>query len=597
MQRLAPGDQQNIGEYRLICLLGEGGMGQVYLGKSPANRLVAVKVIQPQHATDENFLTRFRSEVKAARQVSGGYTAAVLDDGLDRRPPWFATEFVPGPSLAEAVDRVRALPIDAVWRLTAGLVEALMAVHKCGLIHRDLKPANVLLDANGPKVIDFGISKSLTSTSRTSTMPGVTGLGGQPGTPGFMAPEQRFGPKVGPAADVYALGKVIAFAATGSMTVVNSIGADLPSRDAAASVARRPEYAPIPAELRELVARCLSYRVDDRPTLDKLMLAARDGGRRYPQASQLRFWREPLAGVIRDKLDELDRQLYAEPEAGPRPSVKPIDTWSNRVRPVPPPPRESPSGSEPVAHYGRGGTKRPTDDSFNAHFNFQPTRDLNPGFGPNGTRVQTGYPSTQAFGRGRGVGAGERSAGADDLSGGLFAVYRPHARDDWRVGAEKDAVAYALEADRLFSRGRFSEARDAYRASLDLNPGNAAVQVDLGRTYHALRQLMPAEESFVQALRLDDLLIAAHRNRYVVIDKMRRQSELAAVRGEARAACEEVLAADAQDDAARLANMGDAYCCLARYDQALAAYQKGLSMDAGNSWLLAKCDFARRRGR
>jgi serine/threonine protein kinase len=189
MQPLGTGDPRQIGGYQLRCLLGEGGMGRVYLGHSPAGRQVAVKVIQPRHASDQNFLVRFRREVEAAKQVSGAYTAAVIEADPASRPPWLVTEFVYGPSLAEAVVRAGRLPADATWRLAGGLVEALKAMHERGLVHRDLKPANVLLAENGPKVIDFGIAKSLGSGTNATqptnvTVPGPPRRGGGGGAPG-----------------------------------------------------------------------------------------------------------------------------------------------------------------------------------------------------------------------------------------------------------------------------------------------------------------------------------------------------------------------------------------------------------------------------
>jgi serine/threonine protein kinase len=199
MKPLGPDDPKKIGQYELFCLLGEGGMGRVYLGNSPGGRPVAVKVIQPEHALDPDFLARFRSEVAAAKKVSGAYTASVVKAEPDDNPPWLATEFVAGPSLADAVATIGRLPVDAVWRLAAGLVEALQEVHGCNLIHRDLKPGNVLLAANGPKVIDFGISRAVAGPGQTRTgQHTATGTGGGYGTPGFMSPEQFYGYRVGP---------------------------------------------------------------------------------------------------------------------------------------------------------------------------------------------------------------------------------------------------------------------------------------------------------------------------------------------------------------------------------------------------------------
>ena len=209
MEPLSANDPRAVGEYQLRARLGAGGMGRVYLGFSPAGRAVAIKVVHPELARDAEFRQRFGREVAAARAVSGMYTAAVVAAGLDADPPWFATAYVPGPSLADVVERHGALPEAAVWRLAAGLAEALRAVHACGVVHRDLKPANVLLAADGPHVIDFGISRAFEGTS-------VTAAGMVVGTPGYMSPEQAEGAQAGPPSDVFSLGCVLAYAATGS---------------------------------------------------------------------------------------------------------------------------------------------------------------------------------------------------------------------------------------------------------------------------------------------------------------------------------------------------------------------------------------------
>ena len=206
MKPLAADDPRVIGEYRLRAQLGAGGMGRVYLGLSPAGRAVAIKVVHPDLASDAEFLRRFGQEVAAARAVSGIYTAPVVASGLNERPPWLATAFVPGPSLEQVVTEHGPLPEQALWPLLAGLVEALQAIHACGVVHRDLKPANVLLATDGPRVIDFGISRAADGTA-------LTAAGVVFGTPGYMSPEQAEGRGAGPASDVFALGCVVAYAA------------------------------------------------------------------------------------------------------------------------------------------------------------------------------------------------------------------------------------------------------------------------------------------------------------------------------------------------------------------------------------------------
>ena len=209
MKALTADDPRMIGEYRLRAQLGSGGMGRVYLGLSPAGRAVAIKVVNPDLAGDEEFLHRFAQEVAAARAVSGIYTAPVVASGLNERPPWLATAFVPGPSLDQVVSENGPLPAPALWPLLAGLTEAMAAIHACGVVHRDLKPANVLLATDGPRVIDFGISRATDGTM-------LTAAGVMFGTPGYMSPEQAEGKPAGPASDMFALGCVIAYAATGA---------------------------------------------------------------------------------------------------------------------------------------------------------------------------------------------------------------------------------------------------------------------------------------------------------------------------------------------------------------------------------------------
>jgi serine/threonine protein kinase len=208
VRELQAGDPQRIGPYRIVGRLGAGGMGTVFAGRSAGGRLVAVKVIRGELADDPDFLVRFSREVAAARSVSGLFTAPVVDADLEGPAPWLATAYVPGPSLAEGVRACGPLPVPSVLALAAGLAEGLDAVHRAGLVHRDLKPANVLLAEDGPRVIDFGISQAAEATALTHADLVI-------GSPGFMSPEQADGRPVGPASDVFSLGAVLAFAATG----------------------------------------------------------------------------------------------------------------------------------------------------------------------------------------------------------------------------------------------------------------------------------------------------------------------------------------------------------------------------------------------
>ncbi|CNE14865.1 serine/threonine protein kinase [Mycobacterium tuberculosis] len=209
MRPLQPGDPAHLGDHRIIARLGGGGMGEVFLGRSPGGRRVAVKVVHPDLAAQPGFRARFRREVAAARSVGGAFTAPVVDADPDAEVPWLATAYLPGPSLRDAVDAHGPLPPPAVRALGAALTEALVAIHRAGVVHRDLKPGNVMLTADGPRVIDFGIAQAAEATA-------ITASGALLGSPGYLAPEQAAGDRVGPAADVFALGAVLAFAATGS---------------------------------------------------------------------------------------------------------------------------------------------------------------------------------------------------------------------------------------------------------------------------------------------------------------------------------------------------------------------------------------------
>ncbi len=220
---LGEGDPTEAGDIVLLGRIGEGGMGQVYLGTTVSGRPVAVKVVKAPFADDPAFRARFAREAAIAMRVNGIFTAPVLSHDSNAERPWLATAFVPGPSLAVAVARHGTFSADGVWRLAAGLAEALKAIHAAGITHRDLKPGNVLLASDGPRVIDFGISRAEDELDLTQT-------GMRMGTPSYMAPEQLRGERPTPAADVFSLGAVIAFAATGKAPFPAASLAELVSR-------------------------------------------------------------------------------------------------------------------------------------------------------------------------------------------------------------------------------------------------------------------------------------------------------------------------------------------------------------------------------
>ena len=263
MRELQPGDPQLIGPYRLRGRLGAGGMGRVYLGLSPGGRAVAVKVIRADLAQDAEFRARFRREVGVARRVSGLFTAPVIDADVESPVPWLATAYVPGPSLADAVSEHGPLPAASVLVLARGLAEGLSAIHAAGVVHRDLKPANVLLAEDGPRLIDFGISRAVEASALTHT-------GLVVGSPGFMSPEQAEGREVGPPSDVFSLGAVLAFAATGQGPFGSGSTPALVYR----VVYSVPQLDLVPAEVRPLIDRCLAKDPARRPTADGLLSGA-----------------------------------------------------------------------------------------------------------------------------------------------------------------------------------------------------------------------------------------------------------------------------------------------------------------------------------
>lgn len=248
-------DPPELGGYEIRGRLGRGGMGMVYLGATRSGRLLAIKVIHPERTGESEFRTRFRREVAAATKVRSRRTAAVVDFDVDASTPWLATEYVPGPTLAQAIAELGSLPEPAVRELVTGLAEALDAIHREGLVHRDLKPANVLLGPDGPVLIDMGIVSESDATSLTTT-------GVQPGTPQFMSPEQARGEAVTTATDVWSLGAVAHLAQAGTAPFGTGSLATVTYR----IVHEQPDLGALPPGLRRLVGACLAKDPAARPT-------------------------------------------------------------------------------------------------------------------------------------------------------------------------------------------------------------------------------------------------------------------------------------------------------------------------------------------
>ncbi|GAB2780269.1 hypothetical protein GCM10027073_11200 [Streptomyces chlorus] len=386
MRPLDVDEPTTAGPYRLLGRLGAGGMGRVYLGRSAGGRTVAVKIVHPHFALDEEFRARFRREVEAARRVGGAWTAPVLDADPEARVPWVATAYVAGPSLTAAVAHGGPLPAHTVRALGAGLAEALTAVHELGLVHRDVKPSNVLLTLDGPLLIDFGITRAMDGTAS------LTSTGVSIGSPGYMSPEQILGKGATGAADVFSLGAVLAYAATGEPPFSGDSSAALLYK----VVHEQPELGALEdaggsgdsgssgdaggagsGGLRDLVAACLSRDPGARPT------PAEVGRRLAPEGGAARLvaggW---LPGALVEQVSRSAVRLLnleagqgssaGGPVSGPvdfgSPSVDGPPTGSDTV-PQRPPELRQPDGHRRCALHqrprrrrvGRGCRERQTD--------------------------------------------------------------------------------------------------------------------------------------------------------------------------------------------------------------------------------------------
>jgi serine/threonine protein kinase len=331
---------ERIGGYLVERCLGEGGMGTVHLARSRGGRPVAVKVARPELAADPSFRERFRAEVAAARKVGGFHTAPVVDADPDADPPWLATAYIPGPTLADLITTQGAMDESSLRTLGAALAEALIAVHACGLVHRDLKPGNIIMAEDGPRVLDFGIARAVESTRLTAT-------GTAFGTPGYLAPEQALGEEVTGAADVFALGAVLVAAAGG-----RAFGGGTPMGLMYRSVHEPADVSAVPAGLRETVTACLAKSPGERPgpaaLLDALAplhaaTAAAEPEDRVPTA---------YAAAVRNPAPASP----APPSPATPPSAPP-----SYAPPGPPPPPEAEPASADAVPLSAGAVPTPAD--------------------------------------------------------------------------------------------------------------------------------------------------------------------------------------------------------------------------------------------
>ncbi|HWG27787.1 serine/threonine-protein kinase [Actinospica sp.] len=338
---LSPQDPEMVGRYRIHALLGVGGMGRVYLGRatdaSPdagpacAGSWVAVKVIRPDLADSPEFRRRFAHELEAVRRVDTPYVAALVHGDSDADQPWMATEFVPGIALGDAVKPGEPLPDAAIWRLAHDLGSALIAVHWADIVHRDVKPSNVILGSMGAKVIDFGVARAADLTQVTSTGLNV-------GTPNFMAPEQARASGITPASDIFALGVLLYFAASGKVP----FGEGLTSASAVLFrvVYEEPDLSgldDVEPGLRDLIVRCLAKDPFERPSAMGVVARAKAAaiGGRWEEGESA-GWPPALAARIRGRTCAAGRELPVAAPAG-APPVPPKDGTTMLVAPVPVP--------------------------------------------------------------------------------------------------------------------------------------------------------------------------------------------------------------------------------------------------------------------
>ncbi|MFF4248154.1 serine/threonine-protein kinase [Streptomyces sp. NPDC001822] len=377
MEKLGPGDPQRVGTYRLLGRLGSGGMGQVFLARSDRGRTVAIKLVRPELAAQQQFRDRFRAEVQAARRVGGAWTAPVLDAGLDAAVPWLATGYVAGPSLHRVVSgrpgaavsdsgAYGPLPERSVRALGAGLAGALRDIHAAGLIHRDLKPSNVLMTIDGPRVIDFGIARALETTAEG----GLTRTGSMIGSPGFMAPEQVRGERLTTACDVFCLGSVLAYAATGRLPFG-------PSDEGAAHallfrIAQEdPDLTGVPEGLVGIIRECLAKDPSARPSTDAVLerMGATDTAEPWLPGALIAQLGRHAVGLLDSEDPEEDEgpdkgEVLEEDEVREKSEV-PEEAQVSREDEVPaldevPPPAGPPAGPPATAPGGAGPSPEPS---------------------------------------------------------------------------------------------------------------------------------------------------------------------------------------------------------------------------------------------
>jgi Flp pilus assembly protein TadD/predicted Ser/Thr protein kinase len=503
VDRLQTGDPGEVGAFRLLGRLGEGGMGRVFLGESRGGRKVAIKVVHPHYANDPEFRRRFAREVAAARQVGGFHTAAVVGADPEADPPWMATAYIPGPSVADAVAQSGPLDRAGVDRLGAALAEGLAAIHECGLIHRDLKPGNVILAEDGPRIIDFGIAKGADATA-------LTGSSAVIGTLRYMSPEQLNGQELTPQSDVFGLGTVLAYAATGhdpfqAPTIPGVITRILSGE---------PDLDPLSGELHGIIVDCLAKDPSSRPSPGDLLARFSRLARHDPTVTAAQA--PPASESVPRAVPPPEQEPSPASAAGPGQISEPDATAKAKERTQA---GDSLYGQyryadaeaayrEAVrldsgylmAHYGLGCVFRNTGRLREALTAYREAIRLNPGnfYGYNGLGVV--LRDTKRY-----VEAEAAFREAVRLNHGNFHGYNG-------LGAV------------LYDMKRYSEAEAAYREAIRALPDNAYAYNGLGNVFRATRRYREAAAAYRYAIRIDPNEPFARSNLEEVLPKAKRRS-------------------------------------------------------------------------
>ncbi|OUC92471.1 protein kinase domain-containing protein [Streptomyces swartbergensis] len=397
MMRLRREDPRVVGSFRLHRRLGAGGMGVVYLGSDKKGQRVALKVIRPDLAEDQEFRSRFAREVSAARRIRGGCTARLVAADLDADRPWFATQYVPGPSLHDKVAAEGPLGAADVAAVGAALSEGLVAVHEAGVVHRDLKPSNILLSPKGPRIIDFGIAWATGAST-------LTHVGTAVGSPGFLAPEQVRGAAVTPATDVFSLGATLAYASMGDSPFGHGSSEVMLYR----VVHEEPQLHGVPDALAPLVRACLAKDPEERPSTLQLSMRLKEIAARESQ---------DLAGVRppAPRGAETDRPADTYPERGRRPQGQQGAgaSGAQRGRGTPPPRRSSGPGEgiasqDGPASQSGGGARGGNRSTGGGNRGRTPVRGS--GASRGGTPSRSGSRPTPTGRNGTRSGSGSRTA-------------------------------------------------------------------------------------------------------------------------------------------------------------------------------------------